>query len=72
MGAGGHVTEGAPLNFSQIKINMTRSLFYRPDGVEVENNGAVPHIPYEITPEDFNQHYVPYREFYTQKILDLI
>ena len=72
MGAGGHVTEGSPLNFSQMKINMTRSLFYRPDGVEVENNGAVPSIPYEITPEDFNQHYVPYREFYTQKLLDLI
>ncbi len=72
MGAGGHVTEGTPLNFSQMKINMTRSLFYRPDGVEVENNGAVPSIPYEITPEDFNQHYVPYREFYTQKLLDLI
>ena len=72
MGAGGHVTEGPALNFSQMKINMTRSLFYRPDGVEVENNGAVPSIPYEITPEDFNQHYIPYREFYTQKLLDLI
>ena len=72
MGAGGHVTAGPALNFSQMKINMTRSLFYRPDGVEVENNGAVPDIPYEITPMDFNQHFVPYREFYTQKILDLI
>jgi C-terminal processing protease CtpA/Prc len=72
MGAGGHVTEMPALNFSQISVNMTRSMFFRPDGVEVENNGAVPNIPYKITPEDFNGHYVPYREFYTAKLLELL
>ena len=43
-----------------------------PDGVEVENNGAVPQIPYEITPADFTKGYVPYRQFYTEKVLELI
>lgn len=72
MGAGGHVTEMPSLNFSQIRINMTQSLFYRPDGVEVENNGAVPNIPYIITAEDFTDSYVKYRETYTQKLLELL
>jgi C-terminal processing protease CtpA/Prc len=71
-GAGGHVTEMAPLSFSRIEINMTRSLFYRPDGVEVENNGAVPNIPYTITEDDFVNGYVGYREFYTKKLLELL
>ena len=43
-----------------------------PDGVEVENNVAVPQIPYEITPADFTKGYVPYRQFYTEKVLELI
>lgn len=72
MGAGGHVTETPPLNFSQITISMTRSLFYRPDGIEVENNGAVPNIPYTITEDDFVNGYVGYRDFYTKKILELL
>lgn len=72
MGAGGHVSENAPLNYSQITVNMTRSLFYRPDGVAVENNGAVPDFSYDITTDDFINGYKGYRSFYTQKILDLI
>lgn len=70
MGAGGHVTENEPLNYSQIKVNMTRSQFFRPDGVAVENNGAVPDYPYEITVDDFVNGYKNYRAFYTQKLLE--
>jgi C-terminal processing protease CtpA/Prc len=72
MGAGGHVTENAPLNYSQIMVSMTRSQFFRPDGVPVENNGATPDYPYEITVDDFVNGYKGYRTFYTQKLLDLI
>jgi C-terminal processing protease CtpA/Prc len=71
-GAGGHVTQIPALPFSQIQISMTRSLFYRPDGVEVENNGAVPNIPYSITEDDFVNGYVGYREFYTKKLLEML
>ncbi len=72
MGAGGHVTKNPALNYSQINVHMTRSLFFRPDGVPVENNGAVPDYPYEITTDDFINGYKGYREFYTQKLLEMI
>ena len=72
MGAGGHVSSNSPLNYSQINVSMTRSLFFRPDGVPVENNGAVPDYPYEITTDDFINGYKGYREFYTQKLLEMI
>jgi hypothetical protein len=72
MGLGGHVDLQPSLFYSQIKTNMTKSLFYRPDGVAVENNGAVPDYPYEITRDDFMYGYHGYRQFYTQKLLDLI
>ncbi len=72
MGAGGHVTENAPLNYSQIEVSMTRSLFFRPDGVPVENNGAAPDYKYEITTDDFSNGYKGYQKFYTEKLLDLI
>ncbi len=72
MGAGGHVTENEPLNYSQITVSMTRSLFFRPDGVPVENNGAAPDYPYEITYDDFVGGYKGYREFYTARVLELV
>lgn len=72
MGAGGHVGENSPLNYSQITVNMTRSLFFRPDGVAVENNGAVPDYSYDITVDDFMNGYKGYRNFYTQKLLEMI
>ncbi|MBL7669257.1 MAG: PDZ domain-containing protein [Bdellovibrionaceae bacterium] len=72
MGLGGHVTEQPALYYSQIKAYMTKSLFYRPDGVAVENNGAVPDYPYEITRDDFIYGYHGYRQFYTQKLLELV
>lgn len=72
MGAGGHVSSNPALNYSQINVSMTRSLFFRPDGVPVENNGAVPDYPYEITTDDFLNGYKGYREFYTQKLLEMV
>ncbi len=72
MGAGGHVGENAPLNYSQIEVSMTRSMFFRPDGVPVENNGAVPDYKYEITVDDFVNGYKSYQKFYTEKLLALV
>lgn len=72
MGAGGHVTENTPLNYSQITVSMTRSMFFRPDGVPVENNGAAPDYPYDITYDDFVGGYKGYRDFYTTKLLSLV
>ncbi len=68
-GLGGHVNELPPLNNSQIAIRMTKSLFFRPDGVEVENNGAVPDVPYSITRDDFMYGYKGYQEFYLKTLL---
>ena len=72
MGAGGHVEAQPPLNFSRVGFRMTKSLFFRPDGVAVENNGAVPDIEYQITRNDFLYDFVEYREFYLSKLLELI
>jgi len=72
MGAGGNVVEAGPLNYSRIGMRITKSLFYRPDGIPVENNGAVPHIPYTITREDFVGEYKNYQAFYLNKLLDKV
>lgn len=71
-GLGGHVEAMPALINSGIQYRMTRSLFYRPDGVAVENNGAAPDYPYAITENDFVNGYEEYRSFYTQKLLELI
>lgn len=72
MGAGGHVQEIPPLNYSQIKVRMTKSLFYRPSGVAVENNGAEPDIPYTITRDDIMYDYRPYQQFYLNEMFKLL
>jgi C-terminal processing protease CtpA/Prc len=72
MGLGGHVIELPPLYYSQVQPRMTRSLFYRPDGVPVENNGAVPDYAYVPTRDDFMYGYKLYQNFYTQKLLELV
>jgi C-terminal processing protease CtpA/Prc len=69
MGAGGHVFADPPLYWSQITTNITRSLFLRPDGVPVENEGVRPDVPYETTVEDLRSGYVGYRELYTRELL---
>jgi hypothetical protein len=67
-----HVVEQPPLFYSRIQARMTKSLFFRPDGVAVENNGAVPDIGYTITRDDFMYGYKNYQKFYLEKLLELI
>jgi hypothetical protein len=72
MGAGGHVSAQPPLNYSRLNVRMTKSLFYRPDGVAVENNGAVPDFAYRPTGEDFTKGYGSYRTFYEKTLLSML
>jgi C-terminal processing protease CtpA/Prc len=72
MGAGGHVINLPPLTNSMLTVRMTKSLFYRPDEVAVENNGAHPDIEYSPTINDFKYGYLEYQKFFTDKILELL
>lgn len=72
MGAGGHVVELPELNNSQILVRMTKSLFYRPDGVAVENNGANPDITYFPTQNDFVNEYQDYQKFYLNELFKML
>lgn len=72
MGLGGHVENLPALNYSGMKLRMTKSLFYRPDGTPIENNGAVPDYPYTITRNDFLFDYKGYQEAYLQTLFTLI
>lgn len=71
-GLGGHVTRGPDLVFSGISIRMTKSLFFRPDGIAVENNGAAVDIPYTITRDDVMFGFKTYQKFYTEQILKMV
>ncbi len=71
-GLGGHVEEMPPLNFSGLNVRMTKSLFYRPDGVAVENNGAVPDVAYSMTRDDYMYQYKKYQKFYLKVLLEQI
>ena len=51
---------------------MTKSLFYRPDGVAVENHGAEPNIPYTITRDDFIYEYKGYQKAYLAALFEMI
>lgn len=72
MGAGGHVIELPLLNNSQILVRMTKSLFYRPDGIAVENNGATPDITYFPTQNDFVNEYQDYQNFYLNELFKML
>ncbi|MBY0369808.1 hypothetical protein K2X33_03920, partial [bacterium] len=72
MGAGGHVVSMPALNYSSTVVNMTKSLFFRPDGVEVENNGVTPDIMYEPTRDDFLYQYRNYQARYLEEVQKLI
>ena len=72
MGLGGHVVEQPKLTYSRLATRMTKSLFFRPDGVPVENNGAVPDIPYTITRDDFVNGYRNYQEAYVKALLEKV
>ena len=71
-GLGGHVQPLAPLQNSGINVYLTKSLFYRPDGVAVENNGVDPDIQYTPTRDDFMYEYKNYQKAYLKVLLDKI
>jgi hypothetical protein len=73
-GLGGHVQETQPLYYSRLGGRMTKSLFYRADGVAVENNGAVPTLENQYYPSyaDFVDGYRDYQNFYLGRLLSLI
>jgi hypothetical protein len=72
MGAGGHVIKLPPLSNSQINVRMTKSLFYHPNKVAIENNGASPDIKYTPTRDDFVYEYRGYQKFYLEELYKLI
>jgi hypothetical protein len=72
MGLGGHVEEFPPLYNSGLNLRMTKSLFYRPDGVAVENNGVKPDINYIPTRDDFMYEFKGYQKFYLNELFKLI
>lgn len=72
-GLGGHVSAyGAPLPNSQLNFRMTKSLFYRPDGVAIENNGAVPDKFYSINRDDVMYQFKGYQSEYLNYLMSLI
>jgi C-terminal processing protease CtpA/Prc len=72
MGAGGHVTAMPNLDISANKVNITKSLFFRPDGEPVENNSAVANIAYQPTRDDFLYEYRNYQKRYLEELAKLI
>ena len=73
-GLGGHVQEISVLPYSRITGRYTKSLFFRPDGVAVENNGAfpAPGFEYTISRNDFMNEYQEYQAFYLRKLLEMV
>lgn len=73
-GLGGHVVDLVPLYFSRMGGRITKSLFYRADGVPVENNGAAvaPENEYHPTYADFVDGYRDYQAFYLGRLLELV
>ena len=57
---------------SGMLVYITKSLFYRPDGVAVENNGAEPDIQYTPTRQDLMGGYKGYQSFYLMALLEKI
>lgn len=70
MGLGGHVQNTPALNNSGIQMRITKSLFYKPNGDEVENNGAIPDVPYTITRDDFLYEYKGYQQAYLKALFE--
>lgn len=68
-GLGGSVISFASLFHSNMSINMTNTLFFKPNGEPVENNGAVPDEFYTLTRDDVIYEYRPYQKAYTEYLL---
>jgi C-terminal processing protease CtpA/Prc len=72
MGLGGHVEEIPGLYNSGLKLRMTKSMFFRPDGVAVENNGVQPDITYIPNRDDFMYEFKGYQKFYLNELFKLM
>lgn len=72
MGLGGHVQEVPGLYNSGLTLRMTKSLFYRPDGIPVENNGVQPDIVYVPTRDDFMYEFKGYQKFYLNELFKIL
>ena len=72
MGLGGHVQNTPALNNSGINMRITKSLFYKPNGDEVENNGAIPDIKYSVTRNDMLFEYKEYQQAYLKALMELL
>lgn len=72
MGLGGHVEEIPPLYNSGLSLRMTKSLFYRPDGVAVENNGVQPDVKYIPSRDDFVYGFRDYQKFYLNELFKML
>jgi C-terminal processing protease CtpA/Prc len=72
-GLGGHINMyPAPLPNSQMKFSLTKSLFYRPDGVAIENNGAVADERYVITRDDVLYGFKDYQKAYLAYLTQML
>lgn len=72
-GLGGHIDNyAAPLPNSQMTFSLTKSLFYRPDGVAIENNGAVPDQDYVITRDDVMYGFKDYQKAYLAYLTQML
>lgn len=71
-GLGGSVGPIPNLNNSALSVSLTRTLFFKPDGSPVENNGAVPDKVYDTTRDDLLLEYRPYQKAYTDYLLEQI
>lgn len=78
LGLGGNVEGVATLPKSQIKVNLTRGLFfvYSPTGEydmskAIENNGVTPDIHYQHTVKDVRAGYVDYVRAFSKAAIEL-
>ncbi len=72
MGAGGHVEEFSPLNYSANTVRITKSLFFHPNGTPIENNGVTPDFPLSTNRDDFVYEYKGYQKRYEDILLQMI
>lgn len=72
-GAGGAVKSTTfPNQFGIHSISYTWTIAHRPDGRQLENNGVIPGVPYELTVEDLTSNFKPYAEKIVETMDDLI
>lgn len=72
MGLGGHVIEIPGLYNSGLMLRMTKSMFFRPDGIAVENNGIQPDIAYVPNRDDFMYEFKGYQKFYLNELYKIL